>query len=108
MARSSRRRILAPQNDAGVGAAEPFAAAILDTPLPRLHGDVLHDGEIRVRHIGEADFAGPQIAHHIHHRRRRRNGAIIRGALFAIRFGVLAVVVQFEILLLSHSVTDVS
>ena len=54
------RENFAPEDDAGVGTAEPLALAVLDAALPGLHGDVLHDGEVGMRHVGKAQLAGPE------------------------------------------------
>ncbi len=73
MARNSRVRIFRHRMMRGVGPAEPLGLAILDAALARLHGDVLDDGEVGVDHVGKALLARPDVAHHVHHRRRRRD-----------------------------------
>ena len=40
--------------------------------------------------VGEADFARPEIAHHVHHRQRCRNGPVVLGAFLPIRLRILA------------------
>src|SRR5690348_12034110 len=48
------REDLAPEDDGRVGAAQALVVAVGDATLASLHGDVLHDGEVRMLDIDQA------------------------------------------------------